>query len=164
MVRIRALCNCIPFLQPNGLAGSAKRASYKMCHGQNLHHWISNQFWEVIGVRVPTQQKYTASMLPNTGVKYNGKFLRDHVCHIPMCIIAIIVAREAGLWVGTSKKAKSTAIQKVKVTKCTSCRTAFTAQCTMSSLALACVFLHLERAHFSQLKCMVHLFPNCNVW
>ena len=117
-------------------------------------------------MRVPTQQKYTASMLPNPGVKYNGKLLRDHVCHIPMCIIAIIVAREAGLWVGTSKKAKSTAIQKVKVTKCTSCRTVFEAslhsvQCYHST------FLHLERAHFfpidvcgrffSQLKCVVDL-------
>ena len=57
-------------------------------------------------MRVPTQQKYTASMLPNTRVKYNGKFLRDHVCHIPMCIIAIIVAREAGLWLGRRQKGK----------------------------------------------------------
>ena len=70
-------------------------------------------------MRVPTQQKYTASMLPNTRFKYDEKFLRDHVCHISMCIIAIIVAREAGLWVGKGKKAKSTKIRKVKVTKCT---------------------------------------------
>ena len=171
MVWIRALCNCIPFLQPNGLAGSAKRASYKMCHGQNLHHWISNQFEEVIGVRVPTQQKNTPSLLPNTRVKYNGKFLRDHVCHNPMCIIAIIVAREAGLWLGRRQKGEGNWDSKSESYKMHILQNSL--HCTVYNVIIGtcmcisafgtCTFFPIEvyGTFVSQLQCVVDFW---NVW
>ena len=98
-----------------------------------------------------------------------------HVCHTPMCIIAIM-AREAW-WVAAKRASQLRFYSQWKLQNATSCRMPYTAQCTMHNahviIPITCTHWQLyscccESGHFCQLNCVAvgdgADYGSCWVW
>ena len=98
-----------------------------------------------------------------------------HVCHTPMCIIAIM-AREAW-WVAAKRASQLRFYSQWKLQNATSCRMPYTAQCTMHNahviIPITCTHWQLyicccKSGHFCQLNCVAvgdgADYGSCWVW